>query len=340
MATINKYTVKSRSGFAWRAQIRRKGYPPETKCFDSRADAKKWATVIESQMDQLKYIPIGDAENTTFKDALERYLIEVTPSKKGSQPEAARIKQLQSMKISDFSLTSLRSSNIAKLRDALQKEKKAPTTIKNLMTIISQVFETARQEWGMEALSNPVRGVRMPKNRLGRDRRLIANENDEKDEEKRLLDKCKISSCIYLEPIVIVALETGMRLGEIIEIQHKNINFSDSVVKLPDTKNGTSRDVPLSSRALAAINSAPRPIDGGQLFSIDVEQLKYHFRTARNRAEMNDFRFHDLRHEATSRLFEKGLDIMEVSAITGHKTLDMLKRYTHLRAADLAKKLG
>jgi len=344
MATISKYVGKR--GTTWRAQVRRKGFPSQTDSFESKADAKRWATEIENQMDKRKFVPLGDAENTSLYEALERYLIEVTPTKKGAKQETARIRQLRSMALSEFALTALRSADIASWRDALLKENKAPTTIRNLATIVSQVYETARQEWGMEGLSNPVRGVRMPKHRLGRDRRLVANADDKKDEEKRLLVASKNVSCIYLTPIIIIALETGMRLGEILSIQRKHIDFNECVAHLPDTKNNTSRNVPLSSRALKAIKDTPANLSEARIFPIKkdagqaVDTIEYHFRKAREAAKLKDFRFHDLRHEATSRLFEMGLDIMEVSAITGHKTLDMLKRYTHLKAADLAKKLG
>ncbi|MCH8112115.1 MAG: site-specific integrase [Proteobacteria bacterium] len=122
-------------------------------------------------------------------------------------------------------------------------------------------------------------------------------------------------------------------------LQWSNINFAASVARLANTKNGTPRDVPLSSRAAATLTSLPRSLDG-RVFPLATETVKDSFRRIADSAELQDLRFHDLRHEATSRFFEKGLDTMEVAAITGHKTLTMLRRYTHLRAADLARKLG
>jgi integrase len=109
---------------------------------------------------------------------------------------------------------------------------------------------------------------------------------------------------------------------------------------LPETKNGESRGVPLSLAAIQVLKALPRSVSGAVFPGVTSEAIKRAFIRACRRAEIENFRFHDLRHEATSRLFEKNLDMMEVASITGHKTLQMLKRYTHLRAEDLARKLG
>ena len=121
----------------------------------------------------------------------------------------------------------------------------------------------------------------------------------------------------------------------------ENVYFGKRFVHLPDTKNGDSRDVPLSPMALELLRDLPRNIRSDQVvFPLHFEALKSAWRRACCRAGISDLRFHDLRHEATSRFFEKGLNVMEVAAITGHKDLRMLQRYTHLRAEDLALKLG
>ncbi|HEY9081471.1 site-specific integrase [Magnetovibrio sp.] len=333
MATFTKREGKK--GASWRAQIRRQGVPIQTRTFAKRSDAQAWAREIEGMMDKRTFVPLGDAENTTLHTALGRYLIEVTPHKKGAKQETARIDLLQRMKLSEFTLTRLRSADIASWRDDLVSMGKAPTTIRNMTTIISQVYETAKYEWGMEGLHNPVKGVPMPKHRPGRDRRLVD------DEEDRLLKACEESRSHWLKPITIIALETGMRLGEILSLKRTNIDYKVAVAHLPDTKNNTARDVPLSTRAIEALQAAPASTDKeGRAFPITTHSFEHHFKKARQSAGIENLRFHDLRHEATSRLFERGLDIMEVGHITGHKTLDMLRRYTHLKASDLAKKLG
>jgi len=339
MATFDKREGKR--GTSWRVQVRRKGYPPQTRSFKKYDEAKAWARETESKMDKRAFVPLGEAEKTTLYDALSRYLVDVTPTKKGAKQETARIDLIQRMKIAKHTLTALRSSDIASWRDSMVKDGKAPTTIRNLATIISQVYETAKNEWGMEGLHNPVKGVKMPKHRPGRDRRLVKHADPDQDEETRLLKACDTSKSHWLKPIVVVALETGMRLGEILSMTRPNIDYDTSVIHLPDTKNGTSRDVPLSSRALDALRETPASTnEDKRVFPMTTHSFEHHFKQARISAGIENLRFHDLRHEATSRLFERGLDIMEVGHITGHKTLDMLRRYTHLRASDLAKKLG
>jgi integrase len=132
----------------------------------------------------------------------------------------------------------------------------------------------------------------------------------------------------------------GMRRGELLSLEWVNVDLNKRTALLPITKNGDSRGVPLSSRALAVPRSLP-PLTTGRVFGeLTADALKLSFRRAMRRAGITGLRFHDPRHEATSRLFEKGLNVMEVASVTGHKTLQMLKRYTHLNAVDLAARLG
>ena len=132
-----------------------------------------------------------------------------------------------------------------------------------------------------------------------------------------------------------------MRRGGILSLTWENVHLERRYVHLPDTKNGDSRDVPLSPQALELLRDLPRNIVEDQVvFPLHFEALKSLWRRACSRAGISDLRFHDLRHDATSRFFEKGLNVMEVAAITGHKDLRMLQRYTHLRAEELALKLN
>lgn len=173
----------------------------------------------------------------------------------------------------------------------------------------------------------------MPAAARARDRRLVG------DEATRLLEACNTSSCPWLAPITILAVETAMRQGELLALTWDTIDLTRRVARLLDTKNGERRDVPLSIAAIAVLTALPRAIDG-RVFPISQDNLEGYWRRATKAAEIADLRFHDLRHEAASRLFEKGLNPMEVAAITGHKTLQMLKRYTHLRAEDIAVRIG
>jgi integrase len=144
-----------------------------------------------------------------------------------------------------------------------------------------------------------------------------------------------------LEPLIILALETGMRLGELLGLEWPRVKLDTRVAHLPVTKNGEPRSVPLSSKAIETLMRVPRNLQNHRVFwtwtrSDSVENA---WKRAVVNAEIIGLRFHDLRHEATSRLFERGLSLPEVASITGHKTWSMLRRYTHLKAEDLAAKL-
>ncbi|TXI95439.1 MAG: site-specific integrase, partial [Burkholderiaceae bacterium] len=160
------------------------------------------------------------------------------------------------------------------------------------------------------------------------------------DEETRLLTAIDSkTNNPWLKPIVIFAIETGMRRSEILSLEWANVDPTRRVARLLDTKNGEGRSVPLSARAVQVLEVLPRSIDG-QVFPVSAESVKLAFVRAVKRAGISDLHFHDLRHEAVSRLFEKGLNVMEVASISGHKTLQMLKRYTHLNVSDLLVKIG
>ena len=180
--------------------------------------------------------------------------------------------------------------------------------------------------------SNPVACIRQPSLPKGRDRRL------EGDEEQSLLGACRRSTNHWLLPLVCFALETAMRRGELLTLEWQDVHVAQGWVHLPDTKNGSPRDVPLSPKDQAILADLPHDLSG-RVFPVHFEALKSAWRRLLGRSGVVGLRFHDLRHEATSRFFEKGLNVMEVATITGHRDLRMLQRYTHLRAEDLALKL-
>jgi integrase len=324
MAAINK-----RGPYQWQVKIRRRGYPVQSKTFETYDDAAAWARMIENEMDRGVFVSRKEAESTTLGEALERYESEKTSLKKGASQERHRIAMFKRSALADRFLASIRSTDIAKYRDKRLKEGKSPFTVNNEMILLSSLFNVAAKEWGLESLNNPVAKVARPKLPRGRDRRL------HEGEEEALLEALPDS----IKPVFIVALETAMRLGEITRMEWKNVNLKRRTVTLEDTKNGESRMVPLSTRAVSVFNALPRQING-RVFNISPNHVSKTFHDTCKKSEIVDLRFHDLRHEATSRLFEKGFNPMEVASITGHKTLQMLKRYTHLKAEDLAQRLG
>ncbi len=325
-------TLEKRGPYQWRVKIRRKGYPTETKTFETKAAAECWARRTETGMDNNTFISRSEAENTTLKELLERYLEEITPRKKSADTETYRIKAFIRLPLATRIVATIRGTDIAAYRDERLK-KVTSGTIKRELVTLGHIFETARKEWGIH-MDNPVRMIRLPASSRPRDRRLQG------DEEKHLWKECRASRNQLLAPTVRLALETAMRQGELIRLQWEHVDLDRRTAHLPDTKNGEARTVPLSSVAIKALKALPQATHGQVLPGITKEAVKKAFTRATRRADIKDFRFHDLRHEATSRLFELGLNIMEVSAITGHKDLSMLKRYTHLKAEDLARKLG
>lgn len=313
----------------FRARVRRNGHPPLTRTFKSRAAAEAWARAQEASMDRGEWSDTREAQRTTLADALDRYAREVTPNKRGARQESARIARWKAHALAQRPLAAIRGADLAEWRDARLKAVGA-NSVRLELAVLSHLFTIARKEWGMESLGNPARNVRLPAMPAGRDRRLS------REEEDAVLAKCSP----VLRAAVIIAVESGMRRGELAGLKRQAI--VGAVAHLGRTKNGHARDVPLSPRALEALRELPARLDG-YVFGpprAAAEAFTHGFLEAARAAGVHGATFHTLRHEATSRLFERGLALVEVAAITGHRTLAMLKRYVHLRAEDLAKKLA
>lgn len=340
MATITK-----RKNGKWQAKCRRKGFPSQSKTFNIKADAERWARKIELSMDQSVFECTKAAENTMIDDALEDYFKEVLIEKKSADTMKYTIERLKlvfkGFRLIDVSVLSIREYKTYRL------ESVKGDTVRKELGLLKRMFNYAMDEWQIHLpKGNPVTPVSLPPKGRPRDRRLNAGE-----EELLLMEAKTYGGLIH--DLIVLAIETGMRRGELVyspkddELEYKQFNCmhwehfnpNDSTVFLEDTKNGDSRTVPLSTKAKQIILSQPKR-NAGRVFDIRGDSVGQAFRRVCKRAGIKNLRFHDLRHEATSRFFEKGLALIEVSAITGHKDLAMLKRYTHLRPTDLAKKLN
>jgi integrase len=253
----------------------------------------------------------------TLDDALARYAADITPTKKGAAQERHRIAAWRRDPIASRRLVTITTADLAAWRNARLADGRAPSTIRNALTIVSQVYRVAASEWGA-AVANPVAALRLPRQRPARDRRPEPGE----------LERIGAADPV-LRPWITLAVESAMRLSELTAAAGAEI--AGPVVRLRDTKNGRARAVPLSTRARTAL-AALEPLEPGQ--------LEHRWRRACRRAAVLGLHFHDLRHEAVSRLFERGLSAEEVMAISGHRTYSMLARYTHLRVAGLVAKLG
>jgi len=335
-------TITKTDSGSWKALIRRKGWPAVIKTFRIRRDAEDWARTTEDEIIRGIYVPRNDSEKLTISNALDRYRKDVSPTKQAStrQREKSRIKQLKDS-LGNYSLASLNAETIAKFRDKRIADGKSNNTVRLELALLSHLYTTAIREWGLGIPFNPVTNVRKPSPGKGRDRRLDA------EEEVRLLTACDEHSNPFLAWMVRLALYTAMRHGEIANLTASQVNLSKQTLFLSDTKNDTARTVPLTDKAFETIKEVLdfpiRPGDTDLLFygnpGRDGKRRPYQsgrvWDDALVRAGITNLRFHDLRHEATSRFVEAGLSDQQVSAITGHKSMQMLKRYTHLRNEDL-----
>lgn len=330
MATIRKLRGR------WQAQVRRRGMKPRCKSFDSKTEAEKWARDLESQVDKFGAAPdTRILENTTLGALMKRYAEEVSPSKRGSTQEIQRLGVLQRHDLAYRTLVGLSQQDIASFRDERLKTVKPATAVREL-AILSHVLDVAMRDWGYPLAQNVVKMIRRPSINNARSRRLSATE------EQRLLTACDDGRVECFRALVIVAIETGMRRGELLGLKWSDISHNRRVISLAMTKNGTSREVPLSQRAYEALMTLKQceTVDQSMPFAMTTSAFEQTWRRVLKRAGVRDLKFHDLRHEAVSRFFELGLNIMEVSSISGHKELSMLKRYTHLNAESLVSRLG
>jgi len=329
MPTIRK-EIGLNGALSYHVQIRKRGYPVQTKTFSKSADAERGATIIESEMERGVFVSRTEAEATLVSDVLDRYEKEVLPTKRGEQSDKSRLKTLKET-FGDYRLASLTSTKISKFRDDRLKVV-GPQSVIHEINLLNRVLKTASMDWGISLPGGlPTAQVRKPSKPRGRDRRVTLAEID------KIL---ATSESVELRTMVVLAVETAMRRNELASLQWEEIDFKKSTAHLPKTKTDIPRTVPLSIAATKALKGLPKQTEG-RVFALQAESMSQAFERAcePHRANIANLRFHDLRHEATNRLFEKGLNVIEVAAITGHKMLEMLKRYTHLRAEDLVKKL-
>lgn len=322
MATITK-----RGPYQYQAQIRRKGFPTQSKTFESKRDAEDWAKTVESEMRRGVFIDRSEAERTTLLELLERYETEVTPDKRGCAEEYSRLRRLKAHPLAQRFVATLRSADFAAYRDERLKEV-APKTVVHELSLFSAVFNVAKLDWSIP-VENPIKSIRKPKLPRGRERRLAG------DEEARLLAAARRSRARSLELCIILAIETGMRRGEIAKLTWEQVDMHNPFIRLDMTKNGGGRVVPLSEVAEHAIRKLPRPLNGGRVTSFhDSNGLGDAFERACVRAGIDGLTFHDLRHEAASRLAKK-MPAPTLAKIFGWKTLQMAMRYYNPTAQEL-----
>ncbi len=333
-------SIRKRSGpharTVWQAQIIRQGFPAQYRTFDTKADAEAWARRVEGEMDTGSWRDRSEGDRTTLAEALQRYGLEITPRKAATTAvrERAKIRRLQAGPLAPFALSRVTGQNVADYIRAREENGSKPATVISELATLSHLYTVARTAWGMSYLINPVPLAKAarPKVPGGRERRLAD------DEEARLL----AGASPELGAVIRFALATALRRGEIAGLRWGQVDLSRRCLTLgsAETKNRTARSVPLSPAALDVLRSLPRRIDGS-VFGLTGNAIRLAWDRLMLKTGIQGLTFHDLRHEAISRLFEDtDLDVMEIRAISGHKTLQMLARYTHLRTHRLADRLA
>lgn len=317
------------------SRVRIAGHQGISSTFGSYHEALKWGLQMEAELKRGKPERQRLLEVSTLKAAMLRYREVVTPTKKGHVSERNRIDLIIRYypTLVNRKLEEIEGMHIADFRDALVGSGYAPATVKRYMEVIKAVFKTAKFEWGFRKILDPTEGIRMPSIQNARSRRLS------QDEFQALLASCDEHPSYWLRPYVVLAVETAMRRGELGNLKWVDVDFDKRWARLDATKNGKRRFVPLSKKALEQLEFLKGLSFNERVFPVQIDAITGAFGTAVKRARILDFRLHDLRHEAVSRLIERGLTVFEVKEITGQLTTTIVERYTHLRRDDLLKKL-
>ena len=316
--------MEKRSG-KWRVLIRRKFTKTISKTFVTKEDADKYARETERQIDKGFLVSYEEAQKTKFGELLERYRMEITSKKKSNETEDYKIKYLQTLQIADSYLISITPTKIAKLRDALLAERK-PGTVCKYLACISNAWNIARKEWGINLPDNPVSLIKKPIVKDRRDRILTP------DEYKKLLDACSLSKLYSMKGMVIFAYTTSARYGEILKLQKKDVDFIKRTAILRDTKNDEDRVLPLTEEAMKVLKEQPLTTSG-HFFQASNDKFKHYWNKAKLIAEVENFRFHDLRACALTNFFlpPYNFSIPMVAKISGHKSWKELERYERMK---------
>ena len=334
----------------WDVTVTRKGAPRQSKTFQTKADAERWSRETEREIDRGAWRSTDMAERLTVGKLVERYRDEVLPAKKSATRLQSVANQIIESDLARLPVIALTPQRVALHRDdrlatrarnggkngKLRKNTLSTQTVRHEITLLKRAIDEALREWGLYLpAGNPVSIVRLPSMGRPRDRRLTPGEFE------RLMKAARASRCRNLADAIELAVETAMRREELCGLMWEDVDLNRRVAHLRMTKNGEARDVPLSGRAIEILSSRTRPLRPLTVLRIKSPALSQAFRRVCQRLGLENLRWHDLRHEGTSRLAEKLKgDVMALAAVTGHKSMQMLKRYTHLRAEDLARRLA
>lgn len=348
MASIEKRTLKD-NRFSYRVRVQIKGHPVQVANFEKLNEAKKWAQQVESNIRNGKHFKKAVAKKITLAEAIERYIREVLPKKPRSFKNQYQQLCWWKAKIGHHPLSEISAALIVKMRSQLSEEithrgkGKSDATVNCYMAVLSHIFTMAMKCWEWVE-NNPTHKVFRLKTPRGRTRFLS------EEERAKLLAACRNSRHPYLYLVVVLCLSTGARKMEILGLKWKDVDMERNVITLHETKNGERRLLPLAGHALELIQKHAEVIDIKNELVFPARNIcregyaknraasiRVAWENALKQAEINDFRFHDLRHSAASYLAMNGASLAEIAEVLGHKTLNMVKRYAHLSEAHTAK---
>ncbi len=344
MYYLHMASIKQYRGKTWRAIIRRKGFPVQSKTFESKKDAETWAASIESKMgvSQFDWLQLKAAKTMTVRDVFERYEREVAPSFKGRNSLGTLKRVIRDAAFMDLVLSKITPLDIRKWRDDRATEIQ-PQSVHRELNTISGVFTHAIKEWGAPLASNPCHSVSRFKGAdKARDR--VWSQADV----KTLLDAVKWREDMplgegrdYVGWALLLGIETAMRIGELCALRVSDFHPEKQYAQLRDTKNGDDRQVPLSTTAIKYLSILCKDrMQDEKIFPVIAGTLGEYFLEARRKCGLEHLVFHDSRHTAATQLSTKLSNVLELSAVTGHRSLKSLKRYYHPTPASIAGKLG
>ena len=339
MASIEKRPTKN--GIRYRVRITLKGHPRISETFKTRREAQRWAERTTEAMRQHRFEPGSEAEKRTVGDLIDRYIAEKLP--KVTRPCEIRphIKWWGEQLGRDTRLSQITPEMIARGRDKLATTPRpsgkvlAPGTVRRYLAALSSAFGAAAKDWHWLEI-NPCHRVRRPKQPRGRIRCL------DEGERKRLLAACQASQQRRLYPLLVMALCTGARRGELLNLKWKDVDLDRGLAILHHTKNGERRSLAITGLAAEVMAewSKVRQLRNPLVFASPTGKATFPalaWNAAREASGVEDFRWHDLRHTFASYLAMNGATLAELAEALGHKTFEMVKRYAHLTEGHTAR---
>ena len=332
----------------YRAKVRLKGFPSQSATFERKTDAKEWAKQTEASIREGRYFKTTEAKKHTIADFIDRYLCEIEKKNPKRFVDVKKLLNWWKKEVGAYLLSDLTRALIAEQRDKLLNStgrnvskgnlvQRSPSTVNRYMVALGHALTIAANEWEW-IHENPMRKIsKLPEPR-GRVRFL------DDDERERLLETCKTLTNPHLHTLVVLALSTGARHGELIKLRWGDIDWDRKVITLHDTKNKERRLLPLMhyARELMEAHHKTRSLASDLVFPSPSNLMRpwdsrSSWLSALKKANIQNFRFHDLRHSCASYLAMNGASLAEIAEVLGHKTLQMVKRYAHLSEAHTAK---